>query len=161
MTQNDLLLNNLTDWRPAGTGPHSFGHALDSGWTVAVTADAADTVGCRLTELAVARPAPAKPATAADLKRWAGRTVARTTGLLEPLKLIEIDPTRSEAVLRSETPAVRGASVEYYELLLRGRQAATLKRYKAPRTGAGRRRGIPFALTHEAIAKLAGDLTAD
>jgi hypothetical protein len=80
---------------------------------------------------------------------------------LEPLKLIEVDATRSEAVLRSETPAIRGTSVEYYELLLRGRQAATLKRYKAPRTGAGKRRAVPFALTHEAIAKLAGDLTAD
>ena len=61
MTQNDALLNNLSEWRPAGTGPHSFGHTLDTGWTVAVTADAADTVGCRLTELAVARPVPAKP----------------------------------------------------------------------------------------------------
>ncbi len=161
MTQNDQLLNNLTEWRPAGSGPHSFGHTLETGWTVAVTADAADTVGCRLTELAVAGPAPAKPATAADLKRWASRVVDRVTGLLEPLKLIEVDATRSEAVLRSETPALRGTSVEYYEMLLRGRQAATLKRYKAPRSRAGKRRAVPFALTHEAIAKLAGDLTAD
>jgi hypothetical protein len=161
MTQNDALLDNLTDWRPAGAGPHSFGHTLDNGWTAAVTADAADTVGCRLTELAVARPAPATPATAADLKRWAGRTAERVTGLLEPLKLIEVDAARSEAVLRSETPAARGESVEYYEVLLRGRQSATLKRYKAPRTGSGKRRVAPFALTHEAIAKLAGDLTAD
>jgi hypothetical protein len=161
MTQNDSLLNNLTEWRPAGSGPHSFGHALDTGWTVAVTADAADTVGCRLTELAVDRPAPAKPATAPDLKRWAGRIAARVTGLLEPLKLIEVDATRSEAILRSETPAQRGTSIEYYEVLLRGRQAATLKRFKAPRSGAGKRRAVPFALTHEAIAKLAGDLTAD
>ena len=118
MTHNDQLLNDLNEWRPAGTGPHSFGHDLDTGWTVAVTADSADTVGCRLTELAVTRPAPAKPATAADLKQWAGRTVARVTGLLEPLKLIEVDAARSEAVLRSETPAQRGTSVEYYELLL-------------------------------------------
>ena len=110
MTPNDQLLNNLSEWRPAGTGPHSFGHALETGWTVAVTADAADTVGCRLTELAVARAAPAKAASAADLKRWAGRIVDRATGLLEPLKLIEVDAARSEAVLRSETPAQRGAS---------------------------------------------------
>ena len=87
--------------------------------------------------------------------------MARVTGLLEPLKLIEVDATRSEAVLRSETPATRGTSVEYYEVLLRGQQAATLKRYKAPQSGGGKRRTVPFALTHEAIAKLAGDLTAD
>jgi hypothetical protein len=161
MSPNDRLLNDLSEWRPAGDGPHSFGHNLDGGWTVAVTADAADTVGCRLTELAVARPAPAKPATAADLKRWANRTAARATGLLEPLKLIEVDATRSEAVLRSETPSRRGKSVEYYEVLLHGRQSATLKRYKAPQSGPGKRRPVPFALTHEAIAKLAGDLTAE
>jgi hypothetical protein len=161
MTPNDRLLNDLTEWRPAGDGPHSFGHTLDSGWTVAVTADAADTVGCRLTEVAVARPAPAKPATAASLKRWAGRIAGRASGLLEPLNLIEIDATQAEAVLRSETPVRRGKSVEYYEVLLHGRQAATLKRYKAPQSGPGKRRSIPFALTHEAIAKLADDLTAE
>jgi hypothetical protein len=161
MTHDDALLNHLTEWRPAGAGPHSFGQSLDSGWAVAVTADAADTVGCRLTELAVTRPAPAEPATGVDLKRWADRTVERVTGLLEPLKLIEVDASRAEAVLRSETPAHRGSSVEYYEVLLHGRQAATLKRFKAPQSGSGKRRPVPFALTHEAIAKLAGDLTAE
>jgi hypothetical protein len=161
MTQNDQLLNNLADWRPSGEGPHSIAHSLDAGWSVAVTAEAADTVGCRLTEIAVSRPAPAKPATATDLKRWAKNVVARATGLLEPLKLIEVDASRAEAIVRSEAPAVRGTSAEYYEIHLHGRQAASLKRYKAPRTGAGKRRTAPFALTHEAIAKLAGDLTAD
>ena len=43
----------------------------------------------------------------------------------------------------------------------RGRQSATLKRYKAPRSDSGKRRAVPFALTHEAIAKLADDLTAE
>jgi len=161
MTPSDRLLNDLTEWRPAGAGPHSFGHNLDSGWTMAVTAEAADTVGCRLTELAVARSVPEEPATAADLKRWAGRIAARATGLLESLKLIEVDAGRSEAVLRSETPVRRGKSVEYYEVLLRGQQAATLKRYKAPQSESGKRRTMPFALTYEAVAKLADDLTAE
>jgi hypothetical protein len=83
------------------------------------------------------------------------------TGLLEPLKLIEVDATRSEAVLRSETPAQKGDDVQYYEVLLRGTHAATLNRYQAPRTGPGKRRAVPFALTHEAIAKVVGDLTAE
>jgi hypothetical protein len=161
MTHDDTFLTDLTGWRPTGSGPHSFGHTLESGWTATATADAADTVGCRLTELAVARPAPAAPTTAAELKGWADRTAERVTGLLEPLKLIELDPARSEAVLRSEAPAARGPAVEYYEVLLRGRQLASLKRYKAPRTGPGKRRAVPFALTHEAIAKVVGDLTAE
>jgi hypothetical protein len=161
MKANDSLLNNLAEWRPAGAGPHSFGHTLESGWTVAVTAESADTVGCRLTELAASRPAPAQTATGDDLRQWADRITGRVTGLLEPLKLIEVDATRAEAILRSETPANRGKSVEYYEVLLRGRQSATLKRYKAPRSDSGKRRAVPFALTHEAIAKLADDLTAE
>src|SRR5437763_1655398 len=127
----DTLLNNLGEWRPAGAGPHSFGHALATGWTVGVTAEAADTVGCRLTELGVSRQA--KPVTAAELTDWAVRTADRVTGLLEPLKLIEVDATRSEAMLRSETPAPKGDDVQYYEVLLRGRHAATLHRYQAPR----------------------------
>ena len=161
MTHDDPFLNSLTEWRPAGAGPHSFGHTLESGWTATATAESADTVGCRLTELAVTRPTAAKPATDADLKRWADRTAERATGLLEPLKLIELDPARAEAVLRSDPPAARGRAVEYYEVLLRGRQSATLKRYRAARTGPGKRRPVPFALTHEAIAKVVGDLTAE
>jgi hypothetical protein len=50
--------------------------------------------------------------------------------------------------------------VQYYELLLRGEHAAMLRRYQAPRTGPGKRAAVPFALTHESIAKLAADLTA-
>ncbi|HEY1379162.1 MAG TPA: hypothetical protein VGF55_20335 [Gemmataceae bacterium] len=167
MTLDDTLLNNLTGWRPAGDGPHSFASSTSSGWGVTATAEAADTVGCRLTELGVSRPgdpqagAPAPPATAADLTRWAVRTAERVTGLLEPLAVIEVDATRSEAVLRSETPARRGDDVQYYELRLRGRHAAALHRYQAPRTGPGKRRAVPFALTHEAIAKVVADVTAE
>ncbi len=159
MTLDDTLLNNLAGWRPAGAGPHSFAGSTASGWAVTATADAADTVGCRLTDLTVSRPAA--PTTAAGLTRWAVRTAERVTGLLEPLKLIEVDATRSEAVLRSETPVARGDDVQYYELLLRGEHSATLHRYQAPRTGPGKRRAVPFALTHEAIAKVVADVTAE
>jgi hypothetical protein len=72
-----------------------------------------------------------------------------------------VDVTRAEALLRSDRPAVRGDSAEYYELLLRGEHTATLRRFRAPRTGPGKRKAVPFALTHEAIAKLAADLTAE
>jgi len=43
--------------------------------------------------------------------------------------------------------------------LLRGAHAAALRLYQAPKAG-GKRTAVPFALTHEAIAKLAADLTA-
>ena len=84
----------------------------------------------------------------------------RVTGLLEPLRLIEVDAARAEALLRSEKPAARGDELYYYELLLRGEHSSTLRRYKATRTGS-RRETVPYALTHEAIAKLATDLAGD
>jgi hypothetical protein len=161
MTYDDALVERLTGWRPEGTGPHSLAYSGENGWTTGVTAESTDTVGGRLTDLTVSRPAPAEPATGAGLKTWADRIADRTTGLLEPLKLIEVDDARLEAVLRSETPAVRGNSVEYYEVHLRGKRSASLKRYRATWSGSGKRRAVPFALTHEAIAKVAGDLAAE
>jgi hypothetical protein len=161
MTLDETLLPKLADWRPAGPGPHAFRAPLAlPGWSVSLTADRADTVGCLATELAVARPAGPAPASAAALTQRAVRIAGRVTGLLEPLKLIEVDATRSEALLRSDRPTARGDAVQYYELLLSGEHAATLRRYQAPKAGPGKREAVPFALTHEAIAKLAADLTA-
>jgi len=162
MTLDEPLLARLADWRPAGVGPHTFQNALTSpAWTLALTADRAETLGCLATELSVWRKPEERPVDAAALTQWAVRTVQRVTGLLEPLKLIEVDVTRAEALLRSERPAVHGDAVEYYGLLLRGEHTATLRRFRAPRTGAGKRKAVPFALTHEAVAKLAADLTAE
>jgi hypothetical protein len=155
----ETLLPKLSDWRPAGPGPHSFAAPLENGWEVAITADHAESLGCKANSVAVRRPASTSPS-AADLTQWAVRSAQRVTGLLEPLKLLEVDAGRSEAILRSDPPASRGSQVDYYELRLRGTHEASLHRYRADRTG-GQRQAVPFALTHEAIAKLADDLTND
>jgi hypothetical protein len=157
---DEALLARLGEWRTAGPGPHALSAPLSAGgWSLNATAEAAESVGCRLTELRLTRPA-GEPASAAALTQWAVRTAKRVTGLLEPLKLIEVDAGRGEALLRSESPAARVDSVEYYELRLTGDHDARLRRYRASRT-AGGREAVPFALTHEAVAKLAGDLTAE
>ena len=64
---------------------------------------------------------------------------------------------RKEAQIRSSTPLVRGDKSYYYELLLKGLGVAVLRRYQGSQGAAGREQ-VAFALTHEAIAKLAGDL---
>ena len=76
MTLDEALLAKLAEWRPAGDGPHSFHAPLAApGWTLALTADRADTVGCRATELGVARPAGPEPVSAAGRSsRSAGST---------------------------------------------------------------------------------------
>src|SRR4051794_11083564 len=99
---DEALLARLGEWRTAGPGPHALSAPLTAGgWSLAATAEAAESVGCRLTELRLTRPA-GDPASAAALTQWAVRTAKRVTGLLEPLKLLEVDAGRGEAVLRSE-----------------------------------------------------------
>ena len=53
--------------------------------------------------------------------------------------------------------AVSGDTVKYYEVRLSGIDRATVRRYEASKTHSGRTQ-VPFAVTHEAVAKLAGDI---
>jgi hypothetical protein len=156
MTLAEALRAKLADWTPAGPGRHSLSHTdPDAGWAVAVSADRADGVGCLAWEIGAARTGPA-PAGLTQ-RQWADRIADRATGLLEPLKVLEVDATQDEAVLRSDGPAVSGDAVKYYEVRLSGTDRATVRRYEASRTSSGRTQ-VPFAVTHEAVAKLAGDI---
>lgn len=161
MSLAETLLPKLDDWRPAGEGRHAVSLALpEFGWAVGLTADRADSVGCRLTHLEVTRTAPvAEDADA--LEAQARRAAGRVTGLLEPLRLVEIDHGRHVALLRSEAPAAKGEKVQYYEVKFTGRNRVTVERFKANTVGRAGREAIPFALTHEALAKLVDDLVRE
>ncbi len=90
---------------------------------------------------------------------WAKGVAKRVTGLLEALWVLEIDAQRNEALLRSTEPSRRSAELFYYEVLLKGTQAANVCRYQAS-PGGGRREQVPFVLTHEALANFVRDLAA-
>jgi hypothetical protein len=154
MTLDDLLLAKLAEWRPDKGRQTLIASDAASGWRAALTADGCDTVGCRVWEMDLARDRAA-----ADLRGWAERLAARATGLLEPLKLLELDAERGMAQLRSGTPSQRGGVVSYYEITLRGKGEASVRRFQATRDGKPREQ-IAFALTHEVLAKLAGDVAA-
>jgi hypothetical protein len=156
MTLENTLLAKLAEWHPP-SGRHTLTVPYKAAWAASVTADRSDALGCLVWELAVRRTAEA-PA-GETLRGWADRIVARVVGLLEPLKVHEIDAERNEGLLRSAAPAQRGEKLFYYEVLLNGTAAATVRRYQAAHDG-GRREQVAFALTHEVLAKLAGDLTA-
>src|SRR5262249_36713510 len=156
MTLDEFLLQKLADWRP-DKGRQTLDVAHDgSGWKATLAADCSDQVGCRVWELSLRRDKPSD-----DLRAWADRVAARTTGLLESLKLLELDTAANPAVPRSQAPARRGEGLHYYEVLLHGGGEAHVRRYQATRDGSKRREQIPFALTHEALAKLVHDLTAE
>lgn len=155
MTRNDLLLQKLANWRPDHARQTLTIDATD--WRIDLTADAVDTLGIQLWEANLVRTAPvADPAPLAD---QAARIVNRVTGLMEPLRLVEIDAVRNLAQLRSTAPAVKGDTLYYYEILREAAGNTLVARFQAtPSTG--KRQQIAFTLTHEALAKLVCDLSA-
>jgi hypothetical protein len=158
MSLDAVLLERLAEWRPE-SGRQTLAAADEaSGWSAAVTADAADQVGSRLWEVTL-RHAPALARDADGLKDWGTRVAGRATGLLEPLRLLEVDAPRGVALLRSETPGQRGDDRFYYEVLLHADGTAEARRYQAPGEGEPRRQQVAFTLTHEVLAKFVADLT--
>lgn len=156
MTRTESLLPKLSEWKPAGEGRHSLAVALpEVGWAVHLTADKTDSLSCLVWELTCARTDEA-PA-GFTLKGWAEGVAQRATGLLEPLRLLEVDDARGEALLRSDAPAKKGERLAYYEARLFAAGRATVRRFLASRTESGREQ-VAFALTHEVLAKLADDI---
>jgi len=157
MTPAETLLPKLSEWRPKGDGRHSLTEDI-GGWSAHLSADAADTLGCRTWEFTLTRAGD--PSAGRTLRGWAESVASRATGLMEPLKVHEIDEPRQEALLRSTAPAKKGDAVLYYELKLSGLGRAELRRYQACPTPGTKREQVAFTLTHEALAKLAGDITS-
>ena len=154
MTLTENLLAKLSEGTPAGTGRQTLAAAA-GGWTAHLTTDKADTLSCLVWELALARTGDA-PA-GFTLKAWAEGAAKRATGLMEPLRVLGVDDARGEALLRSDAPAKKGERVAYYEVRLFAAGRATVQRFAASRTESGREQ-MAFALTHEVLAKLAGDI---
>jgi hypothetical protein len=156
MTLAENLLPKLSEWRPSGDGRHSWASTFPAeGWAVRLAADKTDSLSCLVWELTLTRTAEAPQSL--TLKTWATRIADRATGLLESLKLLEVDEVQQEAILRSDGPAQKGDAVSYYEVRLSGFTTAVVRRYAASKTVCGRTQ-VPFALTHETLAKLAGDI---
>ena len=156
MTIAETLLPKLNEWQTAGEGRQYLAQALETtGWTLQIAADRVDTLGCLVWELTLSR-ANAVPMANALLKERALRIAEQATGLMEPLTFLELDELRGEALLRSDTPSKRAASLAYYELLMTAGRIA-VHRYKRSADSA-RREQVAFALTHESIAKLVDDL---
>lgn len=155
MTLNEPLLQKLSEWRPEGSGRQLLAVSDPaSGWTASVTAERVDATGCLVWELALRRDRAGT-----DLAAWAKRAASRVTGLVEPLKVVEVDPARGEALLRSDEPSTRADQLFYYEAILNRAGSATVRRYQASHQLGSHRQQHAFSLTHEVLAKLAADLT--
>jgi hypothetical protein len=157
MTLAEALRVKLANWRPTGEGRHSCSETFpDSGWAVRVAADQTDAIGCLVWELDLGRIA--EPPPGLTLATWASEIASRVGGLLEDLKVVEIDDPSQQALLRSDEPTARGDDRYYYEVLLTGLTGATVRRFRGSRTAGGRREQVAFALTHEVLSNLIGDI---
>jgi len=161
MTLAKAVLQKLSNWKHPGSERCSLTTgAEDCAWTATVAADRSDEVGCKVWELSCQRLNGPMATDAAGLRGWAERVAGRVTGLLEPLRVIEIDTPRLTAQLRSQSPSSRDDQEYYHEVLLQAAGAASVRRYQAA-TAAQPRQQVAFAVTQEALAKLVGDLTAE
>ena len=150
MTLDELLLRKLAEWRPDSVRqPLEVNHPA-GGWKVAVFAECIDTLGCRLREVVLTRTTPLSSQD--SLADQAGRLAGRVFGLLEPLRLIEVDAEHQLAQLRSQSPARRGESLQYYEVLRHIDGTTRLGRFEVGPT-AGKRQAVGFTLTHEAAGQ--------
>ena len=160
MTLAETLLSQLNEWTPTGPGRHSWSHSLgESGWVLNIAADRVDSLGCLLWEMLLVRNGDAIDNT--TLRARAVRVAEQATGLLEPLHFVELDETRCEALLRSESPTRRGLGLAYYEVLMSAGQKITVRRFTNNPDKSSRREQAAFVLTHEAVAKLVDDLVRD
>lgn len=159
MTLNETVLRKTADWRPSGGEKQTLSIPDDgSGWTVTVTANRCDELGCLVWELGLRR-ASAATETGNDAPRvWAEGAARRVTALLEPLKVVEVDLLKQEALLRSNEPVARAGASFYYEVHLKGNTEASVRRFQAARQGGQRREQVLFPLTHEALARVVSDL---
>jgi hypothetical protein len=156
-TLSETLQQKLGEWRPCdGRETLDVAHP-EHGWSASVVADHVEQLGARLWELTLRRH---NAQAGVDLKARAEAVAARVTGLLEPLRLIEVDAAQGVALLRSSAPGQAAEAAAYYEALLHAGGTAQLRRYQAPHAGEPRRQQVPFALTHEALGKLVDDFTA-
>lgn len=150
MTPLENLQNQLSRWQPSD-GASEF--TTDFGdWTVRIDAEQTDRIGCLVRELSVTRSAVGVAPIVVG--PWARNVAANAVGLLEPLRVIEVDGERNEAILRSDSPARTGDRAAYYEAILDGRGVGRLRRYVADVKAGTPRDAMPFALTRETIAKV-------
>jgi hypothetical protein len=150
MALNETISRQLDEWQPAEG--RSTLNLNEAGSSIAVTADRNDELGTLAWEVAVKRPAPT-----GGVKAWAERCAEHVTGLPEPLKVLEIDGKRDEAMLRSSKATRRGDSRYYYEAVLNGKGEGTLRRYQSTGT---RRTQVTFPITHEALGRVVEGLVS-
>ena len=90
MTLDETVLRKLADWHPARGSRQTLAVPDEgSGWAVSLVVDRHDELSSALWELDIRRVLPRRGEV--TLESWANGIASRVTGLLEPLRVLEID----------------------------------------------------------------------
>ncbi|MGL4419273.1 MAG: hypothetical protein ACRCZF_01290 [Gemmataceae bacterium] len=153
MTPAETLQRSLDTWTPAvgGSAPHTWSATVPgTDATATVTAAAQDSLATKAWDLSIHRDRAAD----GSPRRWAEAIAENVSGLQEDLRLLEVDETRHQAILRSDGPTRKGDDAHYYEVEVTGEADAQLRRYQANTKDGTPRQQVPFALTHETLGEL-------
>lgn len=154
MSHTNSLLKTLSELKASGTFPQRLLlRDLAVAATIEMDVHQLDSLSIQLSMLRVSP----EQATKSALKDKAADLSQRVTGLMEKLKVVEIDDSRGEALLRSDSPVANDDQRLYYELLAQRQGSTTLYRYQGSMLRSHRKE-VPFVLTREALAKLIADL---
>ncbi len=149
------LMEKLSDLKTA-SGPSLIELP---GWTLNLENVQADSLSCRAQSLTLRSNRYEDNLSNAQVKVWANSIAQKVTGLLEPLRVLEVDETVATALLRSDKPSAKSDEVMYYEVILKAERTATLQRYRGYTQATKPRVQIPFTVTHEVLAKFVEDVT--
>ncbi|QVL33079.1 hypothetical protein KIH39_03950 [Telmatocola sphagniphila] len=126
--------------------------------TLELTGVVNDSLSSRFRSLKLKSTSTGPELTAGEVKTWSQQVAGKVTGLLEPLKVLEVDEPQKTALLRSATPTKGNGEVSYYEMLLHSDRSCEMTRYQAS-TGESKPREVqPMTLTHEVLSKLIDDV---
>jgi hypothetical protein len=155
MTLEKKLLQKVPEWRPTPNERATLVVAADdSPWTVRLTADRCEALSAAFREVRLERLSAPLACNHQQLESWA-KMVVEIAGLPEALAIVEVDKSSGRAQLRSAKPGDREGRATYFEVLLSRVGQVDVRRYQA---GGTDREQILFVLTHEDLARLAGNL---
>ncbi|MBS0263041.1 MAG: hypothetical protein JSS02_13945 [Planctomycetes bacterium] len=128
----------------------------DTGGKVEADLTANDTLSCAIQEIRATAPTVTS---LEQLQTWAEHLCQKVTYLLERIAPLEADATGPVVLVRSTPPAPEPDRICYYEILLQTPCQLLLRRYAQPASHA-HRAACDMHFTHEALAKLVGDILA-
>lgn len=96
---------------------------------------------------------------AADLRERLLSLTEKVDYLSEPLQLVEHDPARTGALLRSAEVRQIGPDREYFEMRVEKNRDTVFSRLRQPPGGSDRMQ-VPFLMARKTLARLVDDLAA-